>query len=192
MQNRYFDDPNLLAMRPMLVMKSFFFLSLSTSENSLHFNFSSLVTKKDKKDFFLVGEGSEALSHIYFSLNGSISIYFHLPLPIFAFLVSRFLAPTHNFWRERLRKKMQIPFSRNENFFSCTHFGDGSLTWYKMYIRRNRDGAQKKKLFITRIGLTMAMLMAGHGRRPPAAAAPIYSSYCLCMKQKPNNFSETS
>jgi len=117
MQNRYFDDPNLLAMRPMLVMKSFFFLSLSTSENSLHFNFSSLVTKKDKKDFFLVGEGSEALSHIYFSLNGSISIYFHLPLPIFAFLVSRVLAPTHNFWRERLRKKMQIPFSRNENFF---------------------------------------------------------------------------
>ena len=88
-------------------MKSFFFLSLSTSENSLHFNFSSLVTKKDKKDFFLVGEGSEALSHFYFSLNGSISIYFHLPLPIFAFLVSRFLAPTHNFWRERLRKKMR-------------------------------------------------------------------------------------
>ena len=28
------------------MMKSFFFLSLSTSENSLHFNFSSLVTKR--------------------------------------------------------------------------------------------------------------------------------------------------
>jgi hypothetical protein len=35
-----------ISLRPMLVMKSFFFLSLSTSENSLHFNFSSLVTKR--------------------------------------------------------------------------------------------------------------------------------------------------
>jgi len=107
----------------MLVMKSIFLVTLDLRK----FSPFQLLEPCDKKDFFLVGEGSEELSHFYFSLNGSISIYFHLPLPIFAFLVSRFLAPTHNFWRERLRKKkvlvsgkrnlQQIPFSRNKNFF---------------------------------------------------------------------------
>ncbi len=109
-----------------------------------------LLEPCDKKDFFLVGEGSEALSHFYFSLNGSISIYFHLPLPIFAFLVSRFLAPTHNFWRERL----QIPFSRNKNFFFVHPF----WRWIahlvqNVHTAKSRRCAEKK-LFITRIGLS--------------------------------------
>ena len=142
--------------------EKFFFLSLSTSENSLHFNFSSLVTKRI---FFWLERGRRnflisilVLTDASRSISTCLYLFSH-----FSFL---------EFWRQRTifganacaKKKFsflekgicsKFLFPETRTFFLCTHFGDGSLTWYKMYIRRNRDDAQKKKLFITRIGLSI-------------------------------------
>ena len=127
--------------------EKFFFLSLSTSENSLHFNFSSLVTKRI---FFWLERGRRhflisilVLTEASRSISTCLYLFSH-----FSFL---------DFWRQRTifgANACKFLFPETRTFFLCTHFGDGSLTWYKMYIRRNRDDAQKKKLFITRIGLS--------------------------------------
>ena len=102
-------------LRPMLVMKSFFFLSLSTSENSLHFNFSSLVTKRI---FFWLERGRRNfLISILVSTEASRSI----STCLYLFWHFSFL----DFWRVRKKKVLvsgkrnlqQIPFSRNKNFF---------------------------------------------------------------------------
>ena len=95
-------------------MKSFFFLSLSTSENSLHFNFSSLVTKRI---FFWLERGRRHfLISILFLTEASRSISTCLYLfSHFSFL---------DFWRQRTifganacAKKCKFLFPETRTFF---------------------------------------------------------------------------